>query len=891
MVWSTAVFVLIALLTHRVVPASIDYEPIQITVNENFNSQSGSGTPLPARSGILHQGANFYFKPQINIPPDHIEALTALVQQDLIPNRVTETEKLIEILKSLPKISGAKVEQREDILKLLSSLTVPAAIKDEILLLMQKIVPVVEEVKSEEPIILEEVTGVISPNPAVIIPEAPTLPPMVIEEIVPVVEESKLDKPVILEESVGVLSPIAEIEVLVSEEPNLSIEEEIMPTVEEFELIQPVLVEESVGMLSSTAENIPEAPTLPPLLVEEVVPVVEDVEVLEPVILKETVSVASPNTNIDNVIPEAPTLPPSSIEDVVPVVEEVEVLEPVILEEAVGVLSPSTNIGDVIPEAPTLPPPSMEDIVPVLEDVEILEPVILEETVGVMPETPTLPPALNEDIVSVVEDVEMMEPIILEETVGVIPETPTIPAIEELMPCEEVELVEPVMLEERPADEWSLITEIDEIILEPSTLPPQSIEEIELVEPIALVETVGALSAATEIKEIVPNAPTLPPLPIEDIVPTVEEVELVKPEILEETVIFETPTLPAIEELLPAYEEVELVESVILEESEDVLSPITEIEQIIPDAPTLSPISIESVDLFIKDVLLKQPDILEELIKIFPEIDGDITEVSTLTPLSIEEVDSNDTIVLEEYADVLASDPKVDIIVPETIILDEHLPVEEEIVIDPCIGLKEPAYYMSKTSEPLIIPGPPKLSFSGAPCALVENTKIEFMDSHEPTIITEPVLESDKAVYFISEQFPVINGEEVNEDVIMVDATEMLPDEEQTELKFNKEPNAANSSALDEVSRGNSYQNMEQQSNIPMPANNQEVFNYGPIISQLSIPKAESSIVPKVKSLKSKLVKGRPYRFRTNPYPNLSLKKHSTSYPAPELEKPFTNLV
>ncbi|XP_050557478.1 calphotin-like [Spodoptera frugiperda] len=745
---------------------------------------------------------------------------------------------------------------------------------------MQKIVPVVEEVKSEEPIILEEVTGVISPNPAVIIPEAPTLPPMVIEEIVPVVEESKLDKPVILEESVGVLSPIAEIEVLVPEEPNLSIEEEIMPTVEEFELIQPVLVEESVGMLSSTAENIPEAPTLPPLLVEEVVPVVEDVEVLEPVILKETVSVASPNTNIDNVIPEAPTLPPPSIEDIVPVVEEVEVLEPVILEEAVGVLSPSTNIGDVIPEAPTLPPPSMEDIVPVLEDVEILEPVILEETVGVMPETPTLPPALNEDIVSVVEDVEMMEPIILEETVGVIPETPTIPAIEELMPCEEVELVEPVMLEERPADEWSLITEIDEIILEPSTLPPQSIEEIELVEPIALVETVGALSAATEIKEIVPNAPTF-----------VEEVELVKPEILEETVILETPTLPAIEELLPAYEEVELVEPVILEESKDVFSPITEIEQIIPDAPTLSPISIESVDLFIKDVLLKQPDILEELIKIFPEIDGDITEASTLTPLSIGEVDSNDTIVLEEYADVLASDPKVDIIVPETIILDEHLPVEEEIVIDPCIGLKEPAYYMSKTSEPLIIPGPPKLSFSGAPCALVENTKIEFMDSHEPTIITEPVLESDKAVYFISEQFPVINGEEVNEDVIMVDATEMFPNEEETELKFNKEPNAANSSALDEVSRGNSYQNMEQQSNIPMPANNQEVFNYGPIISKLSIPKAESSLMPKVKSVKSKLVKGRPYRFRTNPYPNLSLKKHSTSYPAPELEKPFTNLV
>lgn len=882
-VWSTAVFVLIALLTQRVVPASIDYEPIQITVNENFNSQSGSGTPLPARSGILHQGANFYFKPQINIPPDHIEALTALVQQDFIPNRVTETEKLIEILKSLPRISGAKVEKREDILKLLSSLSVPAAIKDEILLLMQKIVPVVEEVKSEEPIILEEVTGVISPNPAAIIPEAPTLPPVAIEEIVPVVEESKLDKPVVIEESVGVLSPIAEIEV-----------EEIMPTVEEFELVQPVLVEESVGVLSSTSENgngIPEAPTLPPLLVEEVVPVVEDVEVLEPVILKETVSVASPNTNIDNVIPEAPTLPPPSIEDIVPVVEEVEVLEPVILEEAVGVLSPSTNIADVIPEAPTLPPPSMEDIAPVLEDVEILEPVMLEETVGVVPETPNLPPSVNEDIVSVVEDVEMMEPIILEETVGVIPETPTIPAIEELMPCEEVELVEPVMLEERPADEWSLITEIDEIILEPSTLPPQSIEEIELVEPIALVETVGALSAATEINEIVPNAPTLPPLPIEDIVPTVEEVELVKPEILEETVILETPTLPAIEELLPAYEEVELVEPVILEESEDVLSPITEIEQIIPDAPTLSPISIESVDLFIKDVLLKQPDILEELIKILPEIDGDIAEASALTPLSIGEVDSNDTIVLEEYADVLVSDPKIDIIVPETIILDENLPVEEEIVIDPCISLREPAYYMSKTSEPLIIPGPPKLSFSGAPCALVENTKIEFMDLHEPTIITEPVLESDKALYFISEQFPVINGEEVNEDAIMVDATEMFPDEEETELKFNKEPNAANSSALDEVSRGNSYQNMEQQSNIPMPANNQEVFNYGPIISKLSIPKAESSLMPKVKSVKSKLVKGRPYRFRTNPYPNLSLKKHSTSYPAPELEKPFTNLV
>nr|CAB3514447.1 unnamed protein product [Spodoptera littoralis] len=434
-----------------------------------------------------------------------------------------------------------------------------------------------------------------------------------------------------------------------------------------------------------------------------------------------------------------------------PVVEEVELVQPALEEE-----SPIVEVGNAIPEASTLPPLLIEDIVPVVENVEVLEPVILEEAI----------------------DVEMLEPVILEEIVSGSPEILTLPTIEELLPCEEVELVEPVMLEE-PSDVWSLIAEVDEISLESFTIPSPLIEDIEQVEPIPLEETVRALSATTEITEI-PNAPTLPSLSIEDIAPAVEEVEIVEQEILQKTVgvIPETTNLTAVEKPA-ACEEMELVKPVILEEPVGVLSPITKIDPITPDAPTLSPISKENVALLIKDILLQKPDMLEELIKMFPEFDRAMTEASTLTSLYIEEIDSKDPIVLKDYTDAFASDP-------ETIILDEHIPVGEEILIDPCTGMKEPAYYMSKNSESFIIPGAPKISFSEAPCVLVENTYIEYIDSPKPTIITEPVLESDKAEYFIPEQFPLINSEEGNKDVIMGDSGLMLPNQERTRLELNK---------------------------------------------------------------------------------------------------------
>ncbi|CAH0699895.1 unnamed protein product [Spodoptera exigua] len=572
-VWSAAVFVLGTLLLKQAVPTSIDYEPIQITVNENFNSQSGPGDSLPARSGILHQGANFYFKPQINIPPAHIEALTSLVQRDRTPNRLIETEKII----------------------------------------------------------------------AVMIPEAPILPSIAIEEILPVVEEVKLEESVVLEESAA-MSPITEIEFIVPKGP-LSAENKIMPIVEEVELIQPVLVEETEDVLCLNTEIgnfVPEAPTLPSI--ENSVPVVEDVEVLEPIILEEVVGILSPSTKIDNVIPEAPTLPPLSIEDNVPVIEDVKIMEPVILGEPIDVLSTSSSLGIVIPEAPTLPPLSIEDIVSVEEDVEVIEPAMLEETVDVILETPTLPP--NEKFVAV---------------------------------CDKVELIEPVILEE-PADMWSLVTEINEIILETSTLPPLTIEEIELVEPIIIDETVGVLSAITENTEFIAETPNSPTLVIENIVPFVEVNEL------------EEPTI---------------------EETVGVLSGITEVEEIIPDAPTLPPMSIGEIDLF------------------------------------------------ESY-------PKNDIIVPEPMILDEHVPVGEEVVIDPYINLKEPAYYVSNTQENLIIPGPPNDLFSDVSFALVEcGNPEELVNLPDSKTITEPVLESDTAEYFIKERLPPLILDEVEEDLIM----------------------------------------------------------------------------------------------------------------------------
>ncbi|PZC85373.1 hypothetical protein B5X24_HaOG201869 [Helicoverpa armigera] len=622
---STFLFVLVGnVIFGTAISGSIDYEPksIQITVNENFNAQPGHGTEENGHShdnAFLHQGANFYFKPQLNIRPNfipsHIEALISLLK-----NQPCSKDKLIEILKPFinapsQNIPGLEVIPDAPLLPPLALTDIPSAVGDEEDKLDQQVI--LEEPRVPEIISKPDIT-VINSNPRPItaefsdIPEAPVLPPMVINNLPAAIgEEIKLE------------------EQLISGKPG-SVFLESKP-------------------ISAELPSMPEAPVLPPLALDKIPLTFEEVKLENQLISEEdkkvysTISVQpplpepKPVTTQFSIVPEAPELPPLVLTNVDSAFgEEIKLEEQLLSERPTGMFPEIPEISakpeitlintepkpvaadfSAIPEAPVLPPLAFDKI-PVFTTEEQLiseepngvyptisvipsrpKPVVIQtKPLGpeftIIPEAPVLPPLVITNIPSTVsEESKWEEQVFSQEPTGVFPQIP------EILSKPEITVIN---TEPRP------VTAEFSDIPEAPVLPPlafdkisfgntmeQKLEEQSMQgEPIGMYPTLPEMLIKPEMFDteskpiyqelpIIPEAPVLPPLVLNSIPSAIgEEIKI------EEQLISgqSSGAYPSIPEIL-AKPEITVINTE--------PRPVTAEFSDIPEAPVLPPLAFDKI--------------------------------------------------------------------------------------------------------------------------------------------------------------------------------------------------------------------------------------------------------------------------------------------------------
>nr|XP_021200916.2 titin isoform X1 [Helicoverpa armigera] len=623
---STFLFVLVGnFIFGTAISGTIDYEPksIQITVNENFNTQPGHGTEENGQShdnAFLHQGANFYFKPQLNIRPNfipsHIEALISLLK-----NQPCSKDKLIEILKPFinapsQNIPGLEVIPDAPLLPPLALADIPSAVGDGEDKLDQQVI--LEEPTVPEIISKPDIT-VINSNPRPItaefsdIPEAPVLPPMVINNLPAAIEEE-----IKLEEQ------------LISGKPG-SVYLEPKP-------------------ISAELPLMPEAPVLPPLVLDKIPLTFEEEVKLENQQISgedkkgySTISVQpplpkpKPVTPEFPIVPEAPELPPLVLTNVDSTFgEEIKIEEQLLSERPTGMFPEIPEISakpeitfintepkpvaadfSAIPEAPVLPPLAFDKI-PVFSTEEQLiseepngvyptisvlpsqpKPVVIQTKpfgpeFTIIPEAPVLPPLVNTNIPSAVsEESKWEEQVFSQEPTGVFPQIPEILAKPEITV---------INTEPRPVTaEFSGIPEAP--VLPPlafdkisfGNIVEQKLEEQSMQgEPTGMYPTLPEMLIKPEMLDteskpinqelpIIPEAPVLPPLVLNSIPPAIgEEIKM------EEHVISGQPSgaPPGIPEILSKPEI-----TVINTEPRPVTAEFSDI----PEAPVLPPLAFDKI--------------------------------------------------------------------------------------------------------------------------------------------------------------------------------------------------------------------------------------------------------------------------------------------------------
>ncbi|XP_063890385.1 calphotin [Helicoverpa armigera] len=625
---STFLFVLVGnVIFGTAISGSIDYEPksIQITVNENFNTQPGRGTEENGHShdnAFLHQGANFYFKPQLNIRPNfipsHIEALISLLK-----NQPCSKDKLIEILKPFinapsQNVPGLEVIPDAPLLPPLALADIPSAVGDEEDKLDQQVI--LEELTVPEIISKPDIT-VINSNPRPItaefsdIPEAPVLPPMVFNNLPAAIgEEIKLE------------------EQLISGKPG-SVFLEPKP-------------------ISAELPLMPEAPVLPPLALDKI-PLTfgEEVKLENQLISEEdkngysTISVQpplpkpKPVTPEFSIVPEAPELPPMVLTNVdsafggeIKLEEQLLSVRPTGIFPEIPEISAKPEITFIntepkpvaadfsaIPEAPVLPPLAFDKIPVFITEEQLIsekpngvyptisvipsrpKPVVIQtKPLGpeftIIPEAPVLPPLVITNIPSAVSDESKWEEqVFSQEPTGVFPQIPEILAKPEItvintesrpVPAEFSDIPEAPVLPPLAFDKISFGSTVEQKLEEQSmqgepngiypTLPQM------LIKPENTVFDTESKPINQELP-IIPEAPVLPPLVLNNIPSAIgEEIKM------EEQVISgqSSGAYPSTPEIL-ANPEITVINTE--------PRPVTAEFSDIPEAPVLPPLAFDKI--------------------------------------------------------------------------------------------------------------------------------------------------------------------------------------------------------------------------------------------------------------------------------------------------------
>lgn len=336
---STNILFFLLAIAKSTLSKSVEYQPIKIIVNENFNDSPNHGELPPLGSNFVHQGANFYFNPEVKLPegllPPHIEALIAsLHKKDVTIGLVNKPEIVLDKGET---IDAAVVKPLEIIPE--------AIIKDDI--------NVVEAIHVTE----KPLPGAIEVLPPLPIAETVGIPVELpeLEPVELVIEEEETAEPIevipetIIKDDVDVVETVD-----VNEKPLLSA----------VEVLPPVNVAETIGVPL-------ELPVMEPIEVEEdylTYPIVEEPEV----IVHELVP-----------MPEAPVLPPLSFDFIPPVItEEVKVEEPIngampcvtVTEKPIFL----EKVEEILPVMPSLPAaPILRPLVePKLEESFIIDKVM-----------------------------------------------------------------------------------------------------------------------------------------------------------------------------------------------------------------------------------------------------------------------------------------------------------------------------------------------------------------------------------------------------------------------------------------------------------------------------------------------------------------------------------
>ncbi|XP_047020586.1 titin-like [Helicoverpa zea] len=703
---STFLFVLVGnFIFGTAISGTIDYEPksIQITVNENFNTQPGHGTQ--ENGHFLHQGANFYFKPQLNIRPNfipsHIEALISLLK-----NQPCSKDKLIEILKpfiNAPSQNkpGLEVIPDAPLLPPLALADIPSAVGDEEDKLDQQVIleePTVPEISSKPDI------TVINSNPRPItaefsdIPEAPVLPPMVFNNLPAAIgEEIKLE------------------EQLISGKPGSV-------------FLEPKPINAELPLM-------PEAPVLPPLVLDKIPLTFEEEAKLENQQISEednkgysTISVQpllpepKPVTPEFSVVPEAPELPPLVLTNVDSAFgEEIKLEEQLLSERPTGMFPEIPEISakpeitlmntepkpvaadfSAIPEAPVLPPLAFDKI-PVFTTEEQL---ISEEPNGVYPTISVLPSQPKPVVIQT-------KPFSPEFTI--IPEAPVLPPL--------VITNIPSTVSEESKWEEQVFSQ------EPTGVFPQ-IPEI-LAKPEITVINTEPRPVTAEFSDI-PEAPVLPPLAFDKISfgSTVEQK-------LDEQSMQGEPT-----GMYPTLPETHIRPEIFDTESK----PINQELPIIPEAPVLPPLELNSIPSAIGEEIKMEKQVISGLpsgaypsipeIIAKPEITvinteprpvtaefSDIPEAPVLPPLAFDKISFGNTVEQKLEEQSMQGEPT------------GMYPTLPEMIIKPEVAVFDTESKPIKQELPIIPEAPilPPLELNNIPSAIGEEIKLE-----EQLILGEP---------------------------------------------------------------------------------------------------------------------------------------------------------
>ncbi|KAJ8732092.1 hypothetical protein PYW08_014822 [Mythimna loreyi] len=782
-------------------------------------------------------------------------------------------------------------------------------------------IKLIEDMKIEEPIIVD-----VASKPAIqeleeVIPEAPVLPPLSVHNIPYIVkEEARKEESVILKELTSVFPTVPEAAVTPIQEPTFNYAEP-KPFIREFPVI-------------------PEAPILPPLSVNNIKLIKEGMKIEEPVIVDVESKPAIQET--EEVIPEALVLPPLVQQDIAYTIkEEVRKEESELLKEPTSVypIVPETTVWPVqepifnyaepklfirkfpvIPEAPILPPLSVNDIKLIEEDMKIEEPIIvdvaskpaIQELEEVIPEAPVLPPLSVHNIPYIFkEEARKDESVILKELTCVfptVPEAAVTPIQEPTFNC---------------AEPKPFIREFP-VIPEAPILPPLSVNNIKLIKEGMKIEEpvivdVESKPAIQETEEVIPEAPVLPPLVQQDIAYTIkeevrkEESELIKEPTSVYPIVPETTVWPVQEPIFNYAEP----------------KPFIREFPVIPEAPILPPLSVNNIKLFKEGLKIEEPVVvdveskpaIQELEEIIPEAPVLSSLVHQEVPSIVnEEVKKEESIILKEPTDVFPIiseltarpvqqpifsyyEPKPSItefqVIPEAPALpplttndiklvEEGMKIEEPIIVD-----VESKHAVQEFEE--VIPEAPVLSplvLKDAPSIIKEEVKKEEsiilqepMDVI-PTIpeisarpISEPITVSEPLE---NNNSPVATKVNIEIPILLEESIEIFPsvtEKPAPTLELFQEPEITNSYVLENVSQPKPEHVVRVK-----PLSNRKIFSYAPFVSNRAM-KTQKLTIPKPAPLQRFLFKKHPLRMPIMSFPKLSL--NAIRSPLEENKKQF----